>query len=182
MSEDNKLSIAACQAPPDSIGRFAQIWQTVNVCQTKTSTGEIVVRSPWLTQSYYKNQDAGNELWEGGYLHPRHRLDGRKRQCQNHRPAKRCHQIGGEWISSLEVETIMSLHPSVADIAVIAIPDARWGERPMALIVLKPDYQDTKAEDIIAIAQQAYERGHLPKYGIPCRMWNLSRNCQNQRG
>lgn len=49
----------------------------------------------------------------------------------------------------------------------IAIPDARWGERPMALIVLKPDYQDTKAEDIIAIAQQAYERGHLPKYGIP---------------
>ena len=56
---------------------------------------------------------------------------------------------GGEWISSLEVETIMSLHPSVADIAVIAIPDARWGERPMALIVLKPDYQDTKVKSLI---------------------------------
>ena len=121
-----------------------------------------------MTQSYYKNQDAGNELWEGGYLHTQDIgwMDAKGNVKITDR-LKDVIKSGGEWISSLEVETIMSLHPSVADIAVIAIPDARWGERPMALIVLKPDHQDTKAEDIIAIAQQAYERGHLPKYGIP---------------
>jgi fatty-acyl-CoA synthase len=74
---------------------------------------------------------------------------------------------GGEWVSSLEVETILSFHPSVADIAVIGVPDERWGERPLALIVLKPDHVDTKMEDILALGHQAVERGHLPKYGVP---------------
>ena len=147
-----------------------ELWDKHNQPQPQDgkSTGELVVRSPWLTQSYFKNTDSGTDLWQGGFLHT---------QDIGYMTAQGTVQItdrlkdviksGGEWISSLEIETIMSLHPSVADIAVIAIPDARWGERPMALIVLKPDYQDTKAEDIIAIAQQAYERGHLPKYGIP---------------
>ena len=74
---------------------------------------------------------------------------------------------GGEWVSSLEVETILSFHPSVADIAVIGVPDARWGERPLALVVLKPDYIDTTSTDILALGHQAVERGHLPKYGVP---------------
>ena len=147
-----------------------ELWDKHNQPQPQDgkSTGELVVRSPWLTQSYFKNTDSGTDLWQGGFLHT---------QDIGYMTAQGTVQItdrlkdviksGGEWISSLEIETIMSLHPSVADIAVVAIPDARWGERPMALIVLKPDHQDTKAEDIIAIAQQAYERGHLPKYGIP---------------
>ena len=74
---------------------------------------------------------------------------------------------GGEWVSSLEVETILSFHPSVADVAVIGVPDERWGERPLALVVLKPEYVDTKAEDILALGHQAVEKGHLPKYGVP---------------
>lgn len=74
---------------------------------------------------------------------------------------------GGEWVSSLEIETILSLHPSVADIAVIGVPDEKWSERPMALIVLKPTHQDTTADDILALANQAVERGIIPKYGIP---------------
>lgn len=147
-----------------------ELWDEHNQPQPQDgkSTGELVVRSPWLTQSYFKNTDSGTDLWQGGFLHT---------QDIGYMTAQGTVQItdrlkdviksGGEWISSLEIETIMSLHPSVADLAVIGIPDSTWGERPMALIVLKPDHQDTKAEDIIAIAKQAYERGHLPKYGIP---------------
>ena len=74
---------------------------------------------------------------------------------------------GGEWISSLEIETILSLHPAVGDVSVIGVPDKQWGERPLALIVLKPACQDTSAEDIRAIAEKAVERGMIPKYGVP---------------
>lgn len=136
--------------------------------QDAKSTGEVVVRSPWLTQSYFKNHDAGDELWSGGYLHT---------QDIAHMSANGVVQVtdrlkdviksGGEWVSSTEIETILSLHPSVADIAVIGVPDEKWGERPLALIVLKPDHQDTKADDILAIGMQAVERGIIPKYGIP---------------
>lgn len=73
----------------------------------------------------------------------------------------------GQVASSLEVETILSLHPSVADLTVIGIPDEKWGERPLALVVKKPDFADTTADDILALAKQAVERGMIAKYGIP---------------
>jgi len=132
------------------------------------STGELVIRAPWLTQSYFKNPDAGNELWKGGWMHTQDiacmTADGTLSITDR---LKDVIKSGGEWVSSLEVETILSFHPSVADIAVIGVPDARWGERPLALIVLKPDHVDTKMEDILALGHQAVERGHLPKYGVP---------------
>ena len=49
----------------------------------------------------------------------------------------------------------------------IGVRDKQWGERPLALIVLKPACQDTSADDIKAIAEQAVERGIIPKYGVP---------------
>ena len=132
------------------------------------SVGEIVVRAPWLTQSYFKNHDAGDELWQGGYLHTQdiaHMSD--KGMLQVTDRLKDVIKTGGEWVSSLEIETILSLHPSVADIAVIGVPDSRWGERPLALVVLKPNHQDTAVQNILAIGLQAVERGVIPKYGIP---------------
>ncbi|WP_201537195.1 fatty acid--CoA ligase [Psychrobacter immobilis] len=132
------------------------------------STGELVIRAPWLTQSYFKNSDAGNELWRGGWMHTQDiasiSSDGTLSITDR---LKDVIKSGGEWVSSLEVETILSFHPSVADVAVIGVPDERWGERPLALVVLKSDYIDTKADDILALGHQAVEKGHLPKYGIP---------------
>ena len=148
----------------------AQVWDTHNepVGRGKDNTGELVLRAPWLTQSYFKNDDAGAKLWESGYLHTQDiayiQADGTVKITDR---LKDVIKSGGEWISSLEIETILSLHPSVADISVIGIPDEQWGERPMALIVLKPDWQDTTAKDIKAIAEQAVSRGIIPKYGVP---------------
>ncbi|MGP5435076.1 long-chain-fatty-acid--CoA ligase [Psychrobacter alimentarius] len=132
------------------------------------STGELVIRAPWLTQSYFKNSDAGNELWEGGWMHTQDiaSISSNGTLSITDR-LKDVIKSGGEWISSLEVETIFSFHPSVADVAVIGVPDERWGERPLALVVLKPDYADTKAADILALGHQAVEKGYLPKYGVP---------------
>lgn len=139
------------------------------------STGELVIRAPWLTQSYFKNPDAGNALWKGGWMHTQDiacmTADGTLSITDR---LKDVIKSGGEWVSSLEVETILSFHPSVADIAVIGVPDERWGERPLALIVLKPDYVDTTSTDILALGHQAVERGHLPKYGVPSEVRFLS--------
>lgn len=148
----------------------AQVWDENNqpVAVGVENTGELVLRAPWLTQSYLKNDDAGAELWENGYMHTQDiaymRADGTMKITDR---LKDVIKSGGEWISSLEIETILSLHPAVADVSVIGIPDKQWGERPLALIVLKPACQDTSADDIKAIAEQAASKGMIPKYGVP---------------
>jgi acyl-CoA synthetase (AMP-forming)/AMP-acid ligase II len=103
------------------------------------STGEIVVRAPWLTQGYLKEEKASERLWSGGWLHTgdvAHR-DGRGYVKITDR-AKDVIKIGGEWVSSLELEDILAQHPSVAEVAVIGMPDAKWGEKPLALVVPRP--------------------------------------------
>lgn len=139
------------------------------------STGELVVRAPWLTQSYFKNSDAGNDLWRGGWMHTQDIAcitpDGTLKITDR---LKDVIKSGGEWVSSLEVETVLSFHPSISDIAVIGIPDEKWGEKPLALAVLKPEYSNTKAEDILALGHQAVEKGRLPKYSVPSEIKFLS--------
>lgn len=154
-----------------------EIWDENGIPQPHDgqSTGELVVRAPWLTQSYFKEPDAGNELWQGGWMHTQDIAtitpDGTLKIMDR---LKDVIKSGGEWISSLEVETILSFHPSVADIAVIGVPDERWGERPVALVVLKADKLHTNAEEILAIGHQAVEKGHLPKYGVPTEIFFLT--------
>ena len=132
------------------------------------STGELVVRAPWLTQSYFKNPDAGDELWRGGWMHTQDiaciTADGTLKITDR---LKDVIKSGGEWVSSLEVENILSFHPCVAEVAVIGVADEKWGERPLALVVLKPEHTDIKAEEILALGHQAVEKGYLPKYGVP---------------
>ena len=169
MTEEEDIS-RRCMSGKPVLMVDAQIWNEKgeSVGTGKDHTGELVLRAPWLTQSYFKNQDAGSELWQNGYMHTQDiayvRPDGYIKITDR---LKDVIKSGGEWISSLEIETILSLHPSVADVAVIGVADKQWGERPVALIVLKPNCQETKADDIKAIAEQAVSKGIIPKYGIP---------------
>jgi fatty-acyl-CoA synthase len=106
------------------------------------SSGEIVVRAPWLTQGYLKDYKASERLWEGGYLHTG---DVAVRDGQGYvritDRTKDVLKVAGEWVSSLELEDIIAHHPGVAEVAVIGQPDEKWGERPLALVVPKPDFQ-----------------------------------------
>ncbi len=101
------------------------------------SVGEIVVRTPWLTAGYFKDQKNSELLWQGGYLHTG---DMAYQDALGYVKItdriKDIIKIGGEWVSSLELEDIITHHPNVKEVAVIGIPDARWGERPLALVVL----------------------------------------------
>ncbi len=99
-------------------------------------SGEIVVRSPWLTQGYFKDQKNSEILWQGGYLHTGDiaTMD-EKGYIKITDRMKDIIKVGGEWVSSLELEDIINRHPSVKEVAVIGIDDEKWGERPLALVV-----------------------------------------------
>jgi fatty-acyl-CoA synthase len=80
-------------------------------------------------------------------------------------------KTGGEWISSLEIEDILSQHAGVTEAAVIGVRDERWGERPMALVVLAADAAGTIAEDDLKAHVRSYaDRGLLSKWAVPDRV------------
>jgi fatty-acyl-CoA synthase len=134
--------------------------------------GEIVVRAPWLTPCYVGNPQASEDLWRGGYLHTQDvaRMD-QLGFIQITDRIKDVIKSGGEWLSSLQLENLISLHPAVAEVAVVSVPDARWGERPHAFIVLRAEFRETLiAEDIRAHVAAAAARGSVPRYAIPERI------------
>ena len=132
--------------------------------------GEVVARAPWLTQSYFKQPEKGEELWEGGWLHtgdvasmePNNVITIKDR-------IKDVIKTGGEWLSSLDLENMISQHPSVAGAAVVGVPDEKWGERPHALVSLKPGTEAT-AEDIRKHLQSFVDAGEINKWAIPERI------------
>src|SRR5262245_44318234 len=139
------------------------------------AAGEVVVRAPWLTQGYLGDGRNSEALWRGGYLHtndiasicPR----GYVAVTERRNDASRC---GGAWVSSLEVEDSLSQHPGVGEAAVIGVPDERWGERPMALIVPRPDYADQLTEDAVKTHVQQYaDKGVVSKWAVPSRVRSL---------
>ena len=75
-------------------------------------------------------------------------------------------KTGGEWVSSLELDSLSSQHPAVNEVAVIGVKDEKWGERPLALVVLKADHKAT-VEDIQAVVMRSAEAGHISKYAVP---------------
>ena len=99
--------------------------------------GELEVRGPWVAASYFRGTGA-EKFTEDGWFQTGDvvRIDARGSIRITDR-AKDLVKSGGEWISSVDMENLLMGHPAVAEAAVIAIPDDKWGERPMAVIVLK---------------------------------------------
>jgi fatty-acyl-CoA synthase len=137
----------------------------------KTS-GEVVARAPWLTQGYVKSEEQSEELWKDGWLHTGDiGVIDREGYLKITDRLKDVIKSGGEWISSLELEDIISQHEAVGEVAVVGIPDEKWGERPMAMVVPKTGFQDTLTEaDIRNFCMTFVEQGRLPKYGIPSKV------------
>jgi fatty-acyl-CoA synthase len=134
----------------------------------KTS-GEVVVRAPWLTQGYLHDSANSENLWRGGYLHTNDigTIDPEGYLLITDR-IKDVVKSGGEWISSLMIEDIISQYPGVSEVAVIGIPDEKWGERPLALVVLRQENASTVTEQHIQAHIRAWaERGVISKWAVP---------------
>jgi fatty-acyl-CoA synthase len=99
------------------------------------STGELEVRGPWVARRYY-GDDGGEEKFDDGWLRTGDiaAIDEAGNIVISDR-TKDVIKSGGEWISSVELENEIMAHPSVREAAVIARPDERWGERPLACVV-----------------------------------------------
>jgi fatty-acyl-CoA synthase len=127
------------------------------------SAGEIVARAPWLTQGYLKDHKASERLWEGGWLHTGDvavqdelgfvRITDRSKDVI---------KVAGEWVSSLELEDIIAHYHGVAEVAVIGTPDEKWGERPLALVVPRPDCKLTE-KDISHHVKEYADKGLVNK-------------------
>jgi len=77
--------------------------------------------------------------------------------------AKDVIKSGGEWISSMELENILMAHPSVAEAAVIGVPDEKWGERPLAAVVLRADAPVTTPDELREFLAERIPRWQLPE-------------------
>jgi fatty-acyl-CoA synthase len=131
LSEDERYAVRAYQ------GRVLPL---VDFRIDEESGGELQVRGPWIASAYYKDPATEEKFTEDGWLRtgdvaePQHgsyiKLVDRTKDLV---------KSGGEWISSVELENAIMAHPDVLEAAVVAIPNERWGERPLACVVRRPD-------------------------------------------
>jgi fatty-acyl-CoA synthase len=133
------------------------------------SAGEIVLRAPWLTQGYFNNPEGSEQLWAGGYLHTSDIavVDANGYVHITDR-IKDVIKTGGEWVSSLQIEDLISQCAGIAEAAVIGVKDDKWGERPLALVVKRSsdtnDVSETAIKDHLKVFA---DKGVISKYGIP---------------
>lgn len=129
--------------------------------------GEVVVRAPWLTQGYAKEPEKSEELWANGWLHTGDvgSIDAAG-VLQIKDRIKDVIKTGGEWISSLELESLISQHEGVGEVAVIGVPDEKWDERPLALVVPVAG-ADLNTSVLQEHLKQYVENGRINKWAIP---------------
>jgi fatty-acyl-CoA synthase len=133
------------------------------------SAGELEVRGPWIAGAYYGGADAepmrpddkfSPDGWlrtgDVGVITP----DGYLTLTDR---AKDVIKSGGEWISSVELENHLMGHPAVAEAAVVAVPDERWGERPLATVVLKEGAGEVTYEELREFLADKVARWQLPE-------------------
>ncbi len=123
--------------------------------------GELNVRGPWICSSYFKMDESSAHDADGWFatgdivtIDPDGYIDITDR-------SKDLIKSGGEWISSIELENIASSHPDVAQAAVIGVPNEQWTERPLLIIVPKPDRQPTK-ESVLAFFEDKVAKWCIP--------------------
>ncbi|MGQ0610008.1 MAG: fatty acid--CoA ligase [Paracoccaceae bacterium] len=137
------------------------------------STGEVVARAPWLTAGYLRSEAASAELWAGGWLHTGDvghiSANGTLRITDR---LKDVIKSGGEWVSSLALESIASTVPGVAEVAAVGVPDERWGERPVLVAALTDG--DAAEDGIRQRIGAAIAAGDLPKWAAPARICRVA--------
>ena len=123
--------------------------------------GEVEVRGPWIAGSYYLGRD--DAKFDSGWLRTGDvgRIDERGFVTLTDR-AKDVIKSGGEWISSVELENCLVGHPDVLEAAVVGVPDERWQERPLAVVVTRPG-ASVSAENLRTFLADKVARWWLPE-------------------
>ncbi|MCX4812445.1 long-chain fatty acid--CoA ligase [Streptomyces sp. NBC_01239] len=138
------------------------------------SAGELEVRGPWIAGAYYNGPDAeplrpADKFSEDGWLKTGDvgtiSPDGFLTLTDR---AKDVIKSGGEWISSVDLENALMSHPDITEAAVVAVPDEKWGERPLATVVLR----EGSTADFTSLRAFLAEEGKIAKWQLPER-WTI---------
>lgn len=178
MTETSPLATMAWPPPgtPDDQHWAFRITQGQPVCGVETrivdddgqvlpndgnAVGEVEVRGPWIAGSYYGGRDESK--FDSGWLRTGHvgRIDEQGFITLTDR-AKDVIKSGGEWISSVELENCLIAHPDVLEAAVVGVPDERWQERPLAVVVVR-EGATVSAGDLRAFLADKVVRWWLPE-------------------
>ncbi len=132
-------------------------------CDGKTS-GEVLFRGPWITNSYYKSPQTSSSFTEDGFFRSGDVgcLDSEGYLKITDR-IKDVIKSGGEWISSIDMENSLVSHPGVLEAAVIGIPHPKWDERPLALVVLREGFRSINKEEIFGHLTKTFAKWQLPE-------------------
>ena len=170
-SEDEQLSYRIKAGVPVPLVEAAIIDGNGHFLPADGETqGELVLRAPWLSMGYFGEPEKGAELWAGGWMHTGDvaTLDGMGVIDIRDR-IKDVIKTGGEWVSSLDLEDLISRHGAIREVAVVGMPDPQWGERPFALVVVR----DGHAVDARALKEHLgpfVELGRINKWAIPSQI------------
>ena len=146
-SDDEKYAYRAKQGRPAPLVEIRARGEDGIVPWDGETMGELEVRGPWISSSYFDAPEAADRWTEDGWFKTGDVVTIDGRGCiEIQDRSKDLVKSGGEWISSVALENSLMGHPAVAEAAVIAVPDERWSERPLAVCVFKEGESATAQE------------------------------------
>jgi fatty-acyl-CoA synthase len=162
--EDERYAVRATQGVcvPFVEARIAKVGGGVHPNDGQ-SAGELEVRGPWVASSYYGTNDEHERWSDDGWFRTGDvaTIDGRGYVRITDR-SKDVIKSGGEWISSVDLENALMGHPGVREACVIAVPHAKWAERPLAAVVLKDGVTSAIEPELVALLATKFAKWWLP--------------------
>ncbi len=161
-SEDEQFRLAATAGVTVPLVELRLVGDDGIAPHDGKSVGEVQVRGPFITGSYYNVANDASKFTDDGWLRTGDvaKMDAHGYLHITDR-TKDLIKSGGEWISSVDLENALMAHPGVAEAAVIAVPHEKWGERPLACVVAKPGQSVSAAELNEALAKK-FAKWQLP--------------------
>jgi fatty-acyl-CoA synthase len=163
LPEDEKTRVRARQgqAVPGIRLRVVDVGTGEEVPWDGKAMGEVQVKGNWVAEAYYRPDEPVQQFVDGWLRTGDVAVVDEHGYIQLVDRTKDLVKSGGEWISTIELESALMGHPAVAEAAVIAIPDERWSERPLACVVLKPDASATQ-EELVEFITPQFAKWWLP--------------------
>jgi fatty-acyl-CoA synthase len=160
--EDEQYKVRATQGLP---GPFIEVRARGDegfVAWDGKSMGELEIRGPWVSGAYFNTEEGADKFTEDGWFKTGDIVTiDENGYVEIQDRTKDLIKSGGEWISSVALENGLMAHDAVAEAAVIAVPNERWGERPLGVVVLKEDAEATEEELLSHLASSH------PKWSLP---------------
>ncbi len=164
LDEEERLELRSRQGMVVPGIEIKGINENGDIAHDEETIGELLVKGPWIADAYYKN-DRSDESFRDGWLHTGDVVNiDEEGSVKIVDRTKDMIKSGGEWISSVDIENALMAHEAIFEASVIAVPDPKWQERPVACVVLKEKETLTEEEVKQFLAPQ------FAKYWIPDRI------------